>query len=58
MSAVTRRSFLYARGATAAAGVTLLAPAAARAATAGTASAPLKARTGGGIHVAAGQTSA
>jgi hypothetical protein len=55
MSAVTRRSFLYTGGATAAAGVTLLAPAAARAATASTASAPLKARTAG-IYVAAGQT--
>jgi hypothetical protein len=49
MSAVTRRSFLYTGGATAAAGVTLLAPAAARAATARTAGAPLKARTAGGI---------
>jgi hypothetical protein len=56
MSAVTRRSFLYTGGATAAAGVTLLGPAAARAATAGTASAPLKARAAGGIYVAAGQT--
>ena len=56
MNAVTRRSFLYTGGATAAAGVTLLGPAAARAATARTASAPLKARTAGGIYVAAGQT--
>jgi hypothetical protein len=56
MSAVTRRSFLYTTGATAAAGVTLLGPAAARAATASTASAPLNARTAGGIYVAAGQT--
>ena len=49
MSAVTRRSFLYTGGATAAAGVTLLAPPAARAATA-------KPRAAGGIYVAAGQT--
>ena len=55
MSVVTRRSFLYTGGAAAAAGVTLIAPAAARAATA-TAAAPAKARTGGGIYVAAGQT--
>jgi hypothetical protein len=55
MSAVTRRSFLYTGGATAAAGVTLLGPPA-RAATGSTGSAPLKARTAGGIHVAAGQT--
>ena len=53
MSVVTRRSFLYTGGAAAAAGVTLIAPAAARAATA---AAPAKARTGGGIYVAAGQT--
>ena len=51
MSVVTRRSFLYTGGATAAAGVTLLAPGAARAATG-----PAKARSGGGVYVAAGQT--